>query len=118
MAVLIPIVSPRYLNSKSCLDELKAFCEAAEEVGGLRVADDKARVFKVLQMPIPLEEHPPQVKDFIGYEFFQVDVMTGRPREFDPELGQEAEQKFLLKVGDVASDIVKLLDLLKQRESR
>jgi TIR domain-containing protein len=116
VAVLIPIVSPRYLNSKSCLDELKAFCEAAEEAGGLRVADDKARVFKVLQMPIPLEEHPPEVKEFIGYEFFQVDVMTGRPREFDPALGQEAEQKFLLKVGDVASDIVKLLDLLKRHE--
>jgi hypothetical protein len=115
-AVLVSVVSPRYLLSKSCLDELKAFCEVAEERGDLRVDDDKGRVFKVLPMPIP-DENPPELKHCIPYRFFDVDVMTDRPREFDPALGQEAQQKFLLKVSDVATDIVELLEHLKRRES-
>ena len=117
VAILVSIISPRYLESKSCLTELRAFCAVAEESGGLRVADDKTRLFKVLPTLIPLERHPPEVKDFIGYEFFRIDVMTNKPREFDPALGEEAQRKYLEKISDLAYDVAELLSLLKRREA-
>ena len=42
-ALLLSVVSPRYVKSESCLKELEAFCQGAAQSGGLRV-EDKARL--------------------------------------------------------------------------
>ena len=70
--------------------ELQEFCKIAEQAGGLRVDDDKARIFKVLPMPISPDEHPPELKEFTGYEFYAIDIVTNKAQEFVPELGEEA----------------------------
>src|SRR5918998_835940 len=46
VAVLVTVVSPRYVKSEWTLRELKEFWLAAESQGGIRVGD-KARVFKI-----------------------------------------------------------------------
>lgn len=109
VAVLVTIVSPRYIKSEWTLRELKAFVTAAEEQGGLRVGD-KARVFKILKTPVPLEKTPPELRMLLGYEFFRVDPESGRIRELDEVFGPEAQREFWIKLDDLAHDLVALLE--------
>jgi hypothetical protein len=111
VAALVSVVSPRYVKSEWCRKELVEFCRAAEEQGGVRV-QDKARIFKVLKTPVPLEMHPPELQSLLGYEFFKVDPITGRFRELDEIFGPEAERDFWLKFDDLAHDMCRLLEML------
>ncbi|MGH7494455.1 MAG: TIR domain-containing protein [bacterium] len=112
IAILVSILSPRYIQSEWCLQELQEFAEAAEKTGGLRI-HDKARIFKVVKTPIPREQHPPALQGLLGYEFFKIDPQTDRPSEFRPELGPQAKQKFWEKLEDLAYDVHLLLKELK-----
>ena len=116
-AVLVSVVSPRYLKSDWCLREVQEFCRVADDHGGLRVDEDKARIFKVLLWPIPLEKHPAELQEFHGYELYEIDKETDKPHEWDPVQGEKAEQKFLGVVSDLAYDITTLLNLLKERDA-
>jgi len=116
IAVLVSILSPRYIQSEWCLRELQEFAEVAEKTGGLSI-EDKARIFKVVKTLISREEHPKPLQGLLGYEFFAVDAHKDRAAEFRPELGPEAEQKFFAKLEDLAYDIHLLLKTLKARQS-
>src|SRR5687768_11617379 len=50
VAVLIAVVSPRYVKSDWTRKELSEFCKAAVQQGGIHV-HQKARIFKVLKTP-------------------------------------------------------------------
>ena len=67
--------------------------------------DRKARIFKVVKMPVPLEEQPQELQGLPGYEFFTVDQKTGTVREFDQGFGTEAQRDFWLALDDLARDI-------------
>ena len=99
VAALVPIVSPGYINSKWGRRELTEFCRAAEAEGGIK-RGERSRVFKVLKTQVPLEQHPPELQPFLGYEFYKIDPETGRVRELP-----QAEQEFLLKLDDLANDL-------------
>ncbi|MGJ3252662.1 MAG: DUF4062 domain-containing protein [Elainellaceae cyanobacterium] len=116
VALLVSVFSPRYLQSTWCMRELQEFCQAAQQSGGLQIGE-KSRLFKVIKTPVERDEYPPETQDLLGYEFFQVDA-AGRPIEFDPIFGSEAEKNFLMKLYDVAYDAHKLLTLLHQTENR
>src|ERR1700754_221004 len=77
VALLVPVISPRYVKSERCLKELDEFCKCASSGGGLNVGD-KSRVFKVVKLHIPPESHPPQLRGVLGYEFFEYDAERGR----------------------------------------
>src|SRR5688500_13611888 len=79
VAVLVPILSPRYVKSEWCQRELNEFLKACNTTGGTRLAN-KLRVFKVVKTPVSLEEHPAPLKTVIGYEFYTVEPTSGRPR--------------------------------------
>src|SRR5262245_28780127 len=111
-AVLVTIVSPRYLKSEWTLRELEEFWRAAEEQGGVAVSS-RARVFKVLKTPVPIDRTPPSLRALIGYEFFRVDPETGKTRELDEVFGPDAQREFWLKLDDLAHDIVQLLEVLE-----
>ena len=108
VASLVAVVSPSYINSKWGRRELSEFCRVAEESDGLKCGD-KARVFKVLKTLVPLDQHPPELQPFLGYEFYKIDPDTGRVRELSEIFGPEAEQEFLLKLDDLAHDMCRLL---------
>ena len=57
-ALLISILSPRYLKSEWCMRELQHFCQTAAQSGGLKVGDNKARLFKVVKTYLPRDQHP------------------------------------------------------------
>jgi hypothetical protein len=113
VGALVSVLSPRYVLSEWCTRELKEFCRASEASGGIRVAD-KARIFKVVKTPVPSERFPPEVQPLLGYEFYVVDPQSGRPRELSQAYGPEAERAFLAKLDDLAYDIARLLELLRQ----
>ncbi len=54
-ALLISVVTPRYVESEWCTREVKEFCKTAEQSGGL-VVDNKSRVLKVIKMPVDDEQ--------------------------------------------------------------
>jgi hypothetical protein len=112
VAILVAVVSPRYLKSEWTIRELEAFWAAAEEQGGVRVRD-KARVFKVLKTPVPHERMPAALRGLLGYEFFREDPETGKVRELDEIFGSEAHRDFWLRLDDLAHDICALLEALE-----
>jgi len=114
-AALVSVVSPRYVKSEWGRKELREFCEAAEQQGGVRV-QDKARIFKVLKTPVPLEQHPPELRSLLGYEFFKVDQATGKVRELDEIFGPEAQRDFWIRLDDLAHDMCCLLEILQGTE--
>lgn len=112
VAALVSVVSPRYIKSEWAHRELVEFFKAAESQGGISI-HDKARIFKVLKTPVPLEMHPPELRSILGYEFFKIDPETGRIRELNEIFGPEAQRDFWIKLDDLAHDICCLLEILE-----
>jgi hypothetical protein len=111
-AALVSVLSPRYVRSDWCLREVEEFCRASQTNGGLRVSD-KARMFKVVKTPVPLEQHPSELQELLGYDFFTVERETGRPRELNHQAGPELQRQYWQRLDDLAHDISELLVLLE-----
>jgi hypothetical protein len=118
VAVLVSVLSPRYVKSEWCQRELAEFLKAAVATGGARVAD-KLRVFKVVKTPIPAELQPQDLKPALGYDFFMTERASGRQRELDlsPLSGPDAQRLYWTKLDDLAQDIKDLLTVLEGRAS-
>jgi len=111
VAVLVSVMTPRYVHSEWCTKELDEFCHASAKTGGLRFGD-KTRIFKVLKTPVPINEHPDNIRNVLGYEFYVIDPNSGRARELNEVFGGEAEREFWVKLDDLAQDLCQLLDQL------
>ena len=115
IGILISVVSPRYTHSEWCLREIKEFYKAAEDTGGICI-DNKSRIFKVMKTPVSREEQPPEIQGLLGYEFYQIEMATGRPREFNPEIDPNVKVNYWQKIDDLAWDLRILLEKLKHRD--
>jgi hypothetical protein len=114
-AVLVSIVTSRYLNSEWCTREAHEFCQSALQTGGL-VIGNKSRVFKVIKTPVDTQEQlPAPMKELLGYEFFT--VKDGVPLEFDPAYGQEYAQLYNQNVAKLAWEVAQLLKTLDAEET-
>ena len=114
-AVLLSILSPRYIASDWCLKEVNEFCRSAESHGGLTV-EDKARVFRVMLKRIPTERReqlPNILRDALGYEFYESDGTRELP--LDPSFG--TGETYRRQIYFLAQDIAELITKLKQKES-
>ena len=116
VAAFLPVLSPRYIKSEWTRRELANFCAAAQKTTGI-CHGDKARIFKILKTPVPLEDHPPELQSLLGYEFFKLDEETGRVRELSEIFGPELQGEFWIKVSDLAHDLCELLRGLESEES-
>jgi hypothetical protein len=117
-AILLSVVSPRYFLSPSCRRELDDFFRVAAQNGGLQI-NDKLRLFKVMKTYVPLDEHPPELKEMLGYEFYAVDQASGRFREYDNEIGPKGEKdkRYWDRLEDLAQDICLLLKRMINQQS-
>jgi TIR domain len=113
-AVLVAVLSPRYVRSEWCCKELKAFAEHAHKTGGL-VLDNKSRVFKVVKTPV--NQQPDEIRNLLGYLFYTEEPETKRVREFNRVFGPDRELEFWRTLDDLAQDIKKLLDMLRSGAS-
>jgi len=111
VAVLVSIVSPRYLKSEWCNREVDAFCRAANEHLGLEVGN-RSRLFKVMRFPVPPDEQPEAMRSTLGYEFFLMD--GERPLPLDPALGPEAAQTYRRRILLMAHDIAEMVKALAE----
>ena len=127
-AVLVAVISPRYVKSEWCVRELEEFCRRAEESVGLKL-EGKLRVFKVVKFHVPLdklkelEKNDERLQESIrvltrrlggslGYEFFEYDAERGRTREFSPDVTPARDIRYWERLEDLAQDIKQMLDLL------
>ncbi len=111
-ALLVSVLTPRYIASEWCEKEVREFCKSAENCGGL-VIDNKARVLKVIKTPVDNEDPlPPVMKNALGYPFYIFDEQQ-TPIELDPAYGEEFTQKYNLKVAKLAYDVAQLIKKLE-----
>ncbi len=114
-AILLSIVSPRYLESEWCLREVDEFCKTAESHGGLTL-DNKSRVLRVMLRRLPSERRqqlPQILKSALGYEFYQ-EVEGNRELPLDPSFG--SGEAYRRQVYFLAEDIADLIDKLKHKD--
>ncbi len=110
-AVLVSVLTPRYLQSEWCTREVKEFCKLADTAGGIFI-DQKARVFKILKTPVDTQSGLPEVmQQMLGYEFFTYE--DGVPMELDGVFGEKYGQDFNRKVNKLAYEISELLKTLE-----
>ena len=114
-AIFVSILTPRYLKSEWCTREIRSFCQQAE-AGQSLVVDNKARVIKVLKLPVDTGQSlPPVVGQQLGYEFYEFDE-DHTPRELDPAYGDKPRQAFLRKANKLAWDLAAQLDELQRSQ--
>jgi hypothetical protein len=111
-ALLISVITPRYVDSDWCTHEVREFCKVAEQSSGV-VIENKSRVIKVIKTPVDTEEAlPAVVKDTIGYAFYT--FKDDAPLELDPANGEDLAQKYNLTVAKLAWDMAQLLKMLEE----
>lgn len=112
-ALFISVLTPRYIKSEWCTREIQTFYRQAESARNL-VVGNKARLIKILKLPIDSEASlPPAVGQMLGYEFFEFDD-DRTPLELDPAYGDKARQAFLRKLNKLAWDIANQLEQLRE----
>lgn len=116
VALLVSIISPRYLRSEWCVRELDEFCRNAASQGGLTVSG-KSRVFKVAKTFTPRTGHPSQVQGLLGYEFYEYDEISGQAREFSPEIDPNRDARYWEKFEDLAWDIKQQIERLRSEDA-
>ncbi len=109
VALLLCVLSPRYVRSDWCMRELSEFVKATAASGGMRIGD-KARVFKVVKTPVPLGQQPEDFQGLLGYDFYAVDTEIGRARELSQTADPETQRLYWLKLDDLAHDIADSLE--------
>jgi len=115
-AVMLSVVSPRYIKSKWCKEEVNKFCEIAQQTIGLEVKN-KLRLVRVVLAPVDRSELPyKDMEKALGIEFFEVGN-DQTPREYDPYFGAEWGEKFLGAVQKLAFQLSELLKLIAQAEA-
>jgi hypothetical protein len=111
-AILISVISPRYVKSDWCLKELSEFGRFASQKGNLRVGD-KMRVFKVVKTYVSISQHPLDMQGLLGYEFFEYDQARERAKEFNPDISPSRDQRYWDKLEDLANEIQQMISYLR-----
>ena len=116
VAIMISIITPRYVKSDWCIKEVDEFYNASQTNIGFTVSN-KARIFKVIKTPVLIEQHPEKISGVLGYEFYNTDPGTGRVKELSQSFGNEAERLYWEKLDDLAHDISSFLESLEHSKS-
>jgi hypothetical protein len=115
-ALLVSVLTPRYVESEWCTREVKEFVKSAQATGGILV-DNKSRVLKVVKIPVDSESPLPDVMRLaLGYPFYILDEQQ-TPLELDPAYGEDFTQKFNLKLAKLAFDVAELIKKMDAQSS-
>ncbi len=114
---MISVVSPPFVKSGGCQEDIATFWDAAERSGSLRV-DNRSRLLKVVRRPVDFAELAPPLSDVLprlsGFDFFEVDPVTGRLWEYDESFGTQAKQRYHERVYDLAREVTQVLKAYRQ----
>ncbi len=108
-AIMLSVVSPRYLNSEWCTREMTEFCKHAQRSGGLVIGSHQ-RLIPIVKTPVegPL---PPIMKQVLFREFFSLE--DGIAVEFDEAYGEKYGEAFLRQVLQLAVHLKAALEALR-----
>jgi len=109
-AIFLAFISPAYLQSNYCLQELDAFYQKAQkdEIGSF--IEEHSRIFKVLLSEIPYKELPEIIQNTLGYNFYSIE-------QFDHvgDLLDQTSQQFNSQLKELAYDVHAILNQIKGR---
>jgi hypothetical protein len=109
------IVSPSYLRSEYCAQELDCFTQAAEVNGGKHVGNRDRRI-KVVKTWVERDHHPTAPRDQIGYELSEKDLESGRPREFSQLPSGYKHHEYLERMEDLVWGLAELLKEMDRKK--
>ncbi|OKS86816.1 DUF4062 domain-containing protein [Mucilaginibacter polytrichastri] len=109
VAIMISILTPRYVKSEWCVREVNEFYDACQQNIGFNI-HNKSRIFKIIKTPVRIEQHPEKIHNVLGYEFYNTDPATGRIKELSQSFGQHIETAYWDKLDDLAHDICAFLE--------
>lgn len=116
IAIMVSVISPRYVKSEWCLREVNEFIKATEKNIGLNI-NNRSRIFKAIKTPVGITQYPPPIQSVLGYEFFRLDPEGKRINEFSHIFGPEAQRDYWTRLNDIAHDICALLEQMKESPS-
>ena len=116
-AVIIPVMSDNLVASGNVVHALNEISTSWKKED-LLVLDGVCRVFKVHKAPFEDDEHLTALQEFISYDFFMVDPMTGEAQEFKRFFGSEAERSYWMKLVDMAYDINQILHSILKPDTK
>jgi len=111
VALLISVLSPRYIRSEWCRKEAEEFCRAAQQSGGIEVKH-KFRFFKIYQLPLDsLHDLPEVFSRGLGYPFYQPlnnTIIRLEPAKYGPEI----DVAFNIGIAGLAQQIAETIEVL------
>jgi len=111
-ALLMSVLSPRYVKSDWCPREVREFCKVTEQSGGARW-ENKSRIIKVIKTPVENEEALPAfMAGMTGYPFYVMDD-DQTPLELDPAYGPGFAQQYNVKIAKLAFEVAKTLEKME-----
>lgn len=111
--LFVPIFSPRYVQSDWCRFELETFCNAPPPPGA---PANRSRLFKVIKTPLLphlSDKEPAQLRELIGYSFYEME--GNMPAEFSPDVVPGKDQRYWTALRRLAWDISNMLVELKHK---
>src|SRR5579862_1446606 len=106
-ALLLAVLSPRYIESEWCTRELNEFCSWLDSLDQLKI-EHKSRIIKVIKIPVESDDGIPEVmKTVLGHQFYDVSE-DNIPIELDPIFGAEMASKFHVKIAKLAWEIAQI----------
>jgi hypothetical protein len=112
-ALLVAVLSPRYLLSPSCRQEAAEFCSAAQQSLGVEVKN-KSRVIKALMLPVESTGLPDPFHKSLGIPFYRSKDKVAIT--LDPAYGQEMVGEFNHRVAMLAQELVDTIEALRTSE--
>ena len=115
--LLVPVITPRYVQSDWCNREMEAF-HGANPPAGVAGPEFRSRVFKVIKTPLPnhlKKLEPIQIRNLIGYQFYAEDETSGLLTEFGTD---STEKLYWRMLNRLVADITKSLIELKHPEAK
>lgn len=111
-ALLVSILTPRYLRSDWCTRELSTFAEVAAHSGGVQIGN-KSRVVAVKKTPLDPATAVPELIERTLCKAF-CDDADGASVEIDPALGEAVRQEFLRRISELAVEMADSLRAIAQ----
>jgi class 3 adenylate cyclase len=118
---MVSVVSPPFVKSSNCIQEIETFWRSARDAGNLWL-DDRTRLLKVVKTPVDERDLPNSLSevfsDLLSFDFFTVDPDTGRLWEFDETFGVEARRRYYERVYDLAYELCHILKAFQGGQSQ
>jgi hypothetical protein len=105
-AILVPIITPSYMNSEHCDKEWRQFLRSVKDIG------NTTRMVKVAKTFVPWEDYPREFSKTNQHSFF-VEESNGTYREYHLHPDLRYEREYAAHVDDVAQEVKRLLTRLE-----